>query len=195
MHRKSQEQTWWFCPCTIPEVWSFTVACLMVFTAGKWWCMSLLVKTCWVINKWYFGKQSMALMGMHYFHGAPQIGPSQGSRLIELDEWTVTWTKQVDPPLPHPDTCWLKLTHTHSYGHTHRPMHIHLILKGECVQLQGETWQRRDQLSSRQMTVDVGGLIISPALVWTPAAVCCWQLQPSVYAAVCFRETLTSTLS
>lgn len=54
---------------------------------------------------------------------------------------------------------------THKCRHAHGPMHMHIILKGECVQLQGETWQRGDQLSSRQMTLGVGGLIIFPAVV------------------------------
>lgn len=65
-------------------------------------------------------------------------------------------------------------THTHKYRHAHGPMHIHIILKGECVQLQGETWQRRDQLSSRQMTRDVGSPIIFPAPVLKPC--CCLLL-------------------
>lgn len=59
---------------------------------------------------------------------------------------------------PHLDPYWLK--HSYTITDTHGPLHIHIILKGECVQLQGETWQRRDQLSSRQMTQAVGGLII-----------------------------------
>lgn len=112
-------------------------------------------------------------MGLHYFHGAPQLGHSQGCRLIELDEWTVTWTEQVDPTLPPPrppadsnSHMHAKAqAHTHKCRHAHGPMHIHIILKGECVQLQGETWQRGDQLSSRQMTRDVGGPIIFPAVV------------------------------
>lgn len=107
----------------------------------------------------------MALMGMHYFHGALQLGCSQGCRLIELDEWTMAWTEKLEPPLPMPRS---PLSHTHvnrhhKCEHTHGPIHIHM--QRECVQLQGETWQRRDQLSSRQMTLDVGGLIIFPATV------------------------------
>lgn len=60
----------------------------------------------------------MALMGPHYFHGAPQLGRSRGCRLIELDEWTVTWTEQVDPPLPPPRPL-LTATHTCTWTHRH----------------------------------------------------------------------------
>lgn len=61
----------------------------------------------------------MALMGLHYFHGAPQLGRSQGCCLMELDEWTVTWTKQVEPPQPPPRPL-LTQTHTHTCIWTHR---------------------------------------------------------------------------
>lgn len=67
-------------------------------------------------------------------------------------------------------------THTRKCRHAHGPLHTHIILKGECVQLQGETWQRGDQLSSRQMTRGVGALIIFPAVARNRAAVGCWQL-------------------
>lgn len=148
----------------------------------------------------------MALMGMHYFHGAPQLSRSQGCRLIELDEWTVTWTKQVDPPLPPPrppadSNSHLHVNahiHTHKCGHAHRPMLIHIILKGESVQLQGETWQSRDQLSSRQMTrmweawsfflPRFETLLLSAADNSSP------PLQPSVYGTVHFKGTLITTL-
>lgn len=64
-------------------------------------------------------------------------------------------------------------TPTRTPADSNGPMHVHLILAGECVQLQGETWQRGDQLSSRQMTRGVGGLLIFPAIVLSPAAVGC----------------------
>lgn len=57
----------------------------------------------------------MALMGLHYFHEVPQLGRSQGCHLIELDEWTATWTKQVDPPLSPPGPL---LTQTHTCTRT-----------------------------------------------------------------------------
>lgn len=119
-------------------------------------------------------------MGRHYFHGAPQLGRSQGCRLMELDGWTVTRTTQVDPPQP-PARPPLPETQTHAHTHINaktctKPTHKHIISKGECVQLQGEMWQRRHQLSSRQMSWDVGGLMVFPAEVWNPAAVGCWRL-------------------
>lgn len=57
----------------------------------------------------------------------------------------------------------------------HSPLPPPPVLRGDCVQLQGETWQRGDQLSSRQMTRGAGGLLIFPAVVLNPAAVDRWQ--------------------
>lgn len=67
----------------------------------------------------------MALMGLHYFHGAPQLGCSRGCRLIELDEWTVTWPEQVDPPLPPPRPLLTPNSHMHAnaQAHTNADMH------------------------------------------------------------------------
>lgn len=150
----------------------------MVFTAGKWWCMSQIVKTCKVINKWCFGKQSMALMGTHYFHEAPQLSHSQGCRLIELDEWTVIRTKQEDPTTTQTKTpadsnsqmpvntqiCTL----SHTGWCTYTPSSKESVYS--CKVKHGK---KRVQLSSRQMTWDVGGLIIFPVEGLKP---CCCRL-------------------
>lgn len=157
-----------------------------------------------------FWLQCIALMGMHYFQGAPQLRRSRCCCcLIELDEWTVTWTKQVDPSPPPPkqtpadSNCTWTRTRIHTNADMHKGQCTYTSSsKGECVQLQGETWhkKKRGQLSSRQMTWDVGGLVISPAEVWIPAAVGRWQLvssspAPLFMPAVHFKAiTLIKTL-
>ncbi len=79
----------------------------------------------------------MALMGPHYFHGAPQLGRSRGCRLIELDEWTVTWTEQVDPPLP-PSRPLLTPTHTCTWTHRHTLTNAN-IHTGRCTYTSSST--------------------------------------------------------
>lgn len=132
---------------------------------------------------------------------SPTASNSQGCCLIELDEWTVTRTKQVDPPLRLPRPL-LTQTHTQRHKLTNAERHTDhcssTSSSKESVQLQGETWQRRDQLSSRQITrmweawsffrQRFENQLLSATDNWTP------PIQPSVYGTVHFKGTLITKL-
>lgn len=142
----------------------------------------------------------MALMGMHYFHGALQLGCSQGCRLIELDEWTMAWTEQVEPPLPLPRS---PLSHTHvnrqSEMRTHMDQYTYTSSSKESVYSckvkhgKEETnyppdrwlwmWEAWSFFLPR-----FENLLLSAADNWSP------PLQPSGYGTVHFKEALTTTL-
>lgn len=63
------------------------------------------------------------------------------------------------------------------------------ILRGDCVQLQGETWQRGAQLSSRQMTRGSEGRLVFPAVVLKPGR--CRPLTPGLGPRPCLFTVLS----
>lgn len=81
--------------------------------------------------------------------------------------------RQVEPPRPP----WKTTADSNSRMEI-GILHIHIILKGESVQLRRETWQRGDQLSSRRMTRGVGGLLVfSVCERFEPSCCrCCFQI-------------------
>lgn len=59
----------------------------------------------------------------------------------------------------------------------------------DCVQLQGETWQRGAQLSSRQMTRGSEGRLVFPAVVLKPGR--CRPLTPGLGLRPCLFTVLS----
>lgn len=129
----------------------------------------------------------MALMGLHYFHGAPQLARSQGCRLMELDEWTVTWTEQVDPPLPPPRPL---LTQTRTCLWTHRHTLTNAdIHTGRCAYTSSSKErvysckvkhgkEETNYPPDRWLGMWEAWSFFLPE-VWNPAVVGCWQLVSS----------------
>lgn len=144
----------------------------------------------------------MALMGLHYFYGAPQLGRSQGCRLIELDEWTVTWIKQVDPPLPPPRPL-LTQTHMHvnAKTQTHKNADMHTDQCTYTSSWKGSVYRCKVKHGKEETNYPLDRwlgmweawsfflprfetLLLSAADNWSP------PLQPSVYGTVHFKGTL-----
>lgn len=143
-------------------------------------------------------------MGPHHFSGAPQLGRSQGCRLMELDEWTVTRTEQVDPPLPPPRPPLTKITHECERTDTHSQMqtctrtaaHTHHPQRRVCTAARWNMAKRRPII----LQTDDSGCGRPDHFSCRGSKPCCCRLlttglllQPSVYGTVHFKETLTTS--
>lgn len=133
-------------------------------------------------------------MGMHCFHGVPQLGHSQRCCLIELDEWTVTWIKQVDLPLP-PSRPLLAQTLIYNHRHTWTSAHTHHPQRRVCTAARWNMAKKRPIILQTNDS-SCGRPHHFSAAVWNHAVVGGWQLVsssvalPFVYGTGHFKKTL-----